>query len=1133
MSSSNGFNVRTILYFAIITAAVAGAFLLGFWQMRPGTTDQFARLMNIGKNYYEQGNAARAIETFEKAAALSPGHPDVLMNLANAHLLAGQPEAAIRYAQEVIHLEANPAAAHYVMGCAYIRLLKFEDAIKELQTSKDIDQKVNAVSFQLGRAYFSAGKYQEAADEFSEVIQFESPAALAYVSAHYNLGQALVRLGQTDQANEKLTEYQKLLAERPNRPADLTALERCAYTQARVPFRLEQPAAEGVKVAFADATREFFGAAAGQYRGPIGVLDINHRGSNDLFVAEGTNGFRLLINSNGMFQAEGEVLPAIAGARYTKCLAGDLNNDRFEDVVMIGDKGIQAFRFATNGAAVDATAFSNLADSPATDGALVDLDFTGKLDLLLVPPSANALRVLQNLGSMYFKDATSTSGVPATAASPLHLTAADWNNDDIMDLFVTREGKPPLLLLKQRGGTLAETNSPDSWPAASALAVGDLNNDLRNDVVLAASDHLECILGGLTNRLILPNRGFAVTALALVDYDNDGWLDICARGAGGLRLWRNLGLPGFRDVSAETGLDKLAPGAVDDFAFADFDNDGDTDLLVSVPGKGLQLLRNDGGNANLQLKLRLTGNRSNFSGLGVRIDFTSGHWRTMRTVTQLPIEVGVGQHKQIDSVDVHWIDTASPLAEVPVDPKSTISILELLLPTGSCPYLYAWDGTRFRFVTDILGASPAGLPIAKGRIVQADPDEYVWVGNETNLRPRGTNFEFQITEELREVLYLDEAKLAVADHPPGTEVHSSDKMLPGKPFPPSELITVTHRYPLLKATRPDGSDVTLLLLENDGNVLSPLKLRVPQLRGLAEPHAVILDFGTLAVDRPLMLALSGWIRFGGGTANVAASQDPNLPFPFPVLEVETAAGGWKLVDVSVGVPAGKTKTILVDLAGKLPSGGKRLRLSAAFELHWDRIALFERAAPSATRVTVLAPSRTDLHWRGFSAFEDKPWFVPLTPVYEQVHQKPNWLITPSGWCTRYGSVDALLAKSDDALVLINGGDELTLSFAADKVPPKAEGAVRDFFLYTVGWDKDSDFHVLAGTTVEPIPFHGMDDQLYAEPQTGAPDRTAWAREYNTRWVGPKTLDRKLRGVGESGGRTALSGTPKKSASTNP
>src|SRR2546425_10903325 len=168
-------------------------------------------------------------------------------------------------------------------------------------------------------------------------------------------------------------------------------------------------------------------------------------------------------------------------------------------------------------------------------------------------------------------------------------------------------------------------------------------------------------------------------------------------------------------------------------------------------------------------------------------------------------------------------------------------------------------------------------------------------------------------------------------------------------------MTFNNRRPLLKPTRRDDADVTARLNETDANVVSPLKLRVPQLRGLAEPHGLILDFGPLPVERPLVLALTGWLRFGGGMANVAAANDSNLPFPFPTLAVETADGDWKSVEVVVGAPCGKTKTIVVDLTGKLPAGSRRLRLSTAFEIHWDRIALFEKVQTAGTKIERLLP----------------------------------------------------------------------------------------------------------------------------------------------------------------------------------
>jgi hypothetical protein len=399
--------------------------------------------------------------------------------------------------------------------------------------------------------------------------------------------------------------------------------------------------------------------------------------------------------------------------------------------------------------------------------------------------------------------------------------------------------------------------------------------------------------------------------------------------------------------------------------------------------------------------------------------------------------------------------------------------------------------------------------VAEGHYVEADTEEISWVGNDANFQPRQGRYLLQVTEELREVLYLDRARLLLADHPAGTEVHPTSKLRPAPPYPAPELVTLHRRLPLLKAIRSTGEDVTSALAENDGAVVSPPRLRTPQLRGLAEPHAYELDFGPLDSSRPLVLALTGWLRLGGGMANIAGSQYPNLPFPFPRLEAETSPATWQPVDVVAGAPSGKTKTILVDLTGKLPGPTRRLRLSMAFELHWDRMGLFEKADPALTQITELAPESAELHWRGFSQPENLPWFRPITPVYQQVKQAPVFDILPSGWCTRYGRVDELVAERDNALALINGGDELTLAFPASPAPPASANLVRDYFLSACGWDKDSDFHVKAGTTVDPLPWHGMNYQLYGREPRPALANEAWIQRYNSRWVGPHFLARKL------------------------
>src|SRR5688572_14797053 len=839
----------------------------------PKAGDEFTRLTNTGKNYYDQGQADKAIASFESALKLRPDHPDAHLNLANAYLRANQAQKALDHAQAVLKADRTSGAAHYIMGCAQLRLGQPKEALQSLQQAKTIDRTVNAVSFQLGRAHQQVGNFGDAAAQFAEVVQFEPD----HGAAHYLLSQVLLRLNKPEEANQALAQHQKINASKAGQITDPSVFEKCDYTKIRAPFELEQPDPSGIAVTFTDVTQKAFGSAAGNYSGPVGVIDVHRDGHQSVFVVE-SNGFRLLLNTNGSFVPFAEPLAAITRAKYRCALVGDMNNDHYEDVVVLGDKGSHVFKFATNAGITDMSRFSRLAQVTADNGVLADLDFSSKLDLLMVRAGTNDVRVLRNLGNPYFTDGTTNSGVPLHLAGARNLLAEDWNNDDLQDLFVTREGQPPLFLAKQRGGPLVVTNL--DLPSGTLIASGDLNNDLRHDLAILSGTDVILIFNGSNERRSIPAGTSQAQTLQLVDYDNDGWLDVLLAGDG-VRVWRNKGSAGFEDRTAVLGLDKVRTTRINSISAADFDRDGDTDLLLAKETGGLQLLSNEGGNANGQVKIDLVGHKSNASGIGIRIEAASGGLRLSRRVERLPIEIGVGSHKQIESLVAHWSDANVNYSDLKVDPASLLAIDELTMPTGSCPYLYAWDGQRFRFVTDLLGAAPVGLPIAEGRVIDSDPDEYVWIGDESMFPPRNGNYVLQLTEELREVLYLDEAKLVVVDHPRGTEVYPTGKLLPRKPFPKHALVTLQHLRPLLAATNHAGEDVRAALLKADGRMVSPIKRRSLQLAGLAEPYSVTLDFGLLPVEKPLVLAITGWLRFGGGTANIAASHNPDLPFPFP------------------------------------------------------------------------------------------------------------------------------------------------------------------------------------------------------------------------------------------------------------
>jgi len=1084
-------------YLLLLIAVVLAPVVFTWLTSSPTQSDaDFDLSINAGKTHYEAGEAQESIDAFTRALKSKPTETDLLLNLANAHRLANHPLEVIKYAKEALAIDPNLDAGHFLIGCAHLRLDQVTEATKALQQAYYIDNTVGAVGYLLGKAQLAAGNAEEAAMLFEEVAAFETD----HLGAAYALSQALTALDRSDEAKAALELHQQRIAGKkmPDQPGHW---EMCSHTEVRIPFKLSQPDASGIAVQFVDDTAKAFAGNADKFIGPFGVIDFNHDGNNSLFVRTRTNTFRTLLNTNAVFTPLGFEFPAIEGAHYSRCLVGDLNNDRFDDVLMLGNLGSHAYRFATNGLARDLSKFSKLASLKAIDGVIADIDFTGKLDLLVIQPGDAGLKILRNLGSIYFKDITKTSGIPTQITGALKLVMDDWNNDDMLDLFIPLKSEPPMFMQKNRGAVHSPTNTLPTLPTASALATGDLNNDLRVDLVCLASGKLEITFNGLEERQTLPLAKPDATAVSLFDYDNDGWLDLFTIGDG-VQAFRNQGTGGFTDVTAALGLDSLT-GQVTQLAAADIDRDGDSDLLLAHV-TGLKYLRNDGGNANRQLKIRLYGNRSNASGIGIQVETVTTGLRLKRTVHSLPIEIGIGKNKLLHSLNARWFDLSLFNLDVKVKPNETLTLTELILPTGSCPYLYAWDGEKHRFVTDLLGASPLGLPVAEGVYIDAHPDEIVWIGDETNFQPIDGNYQLQLTEELREILYLDEAKLLAVDVPIGTEVHPTTKLLQKGPYPPAGLTALAKRKPLRQAKLSDGLDVTAALLANDDQWVSPVELRLPQLRGFAKPYSIEFDFGPLDTGAPLALAMTGWLHFGGGMANIAASHHSDLPFPFPKLEAQVANGTWQKINVTVGAPVGKTKTIVVDLAGKLPNDAKRLRLSMAFEIHWNRIALFEKT--SLPSVATMHPTTTDLHWHGYGAIEDLPSHLPLTPIHDQTGDMPNWRITPSGWVTRYGDVNELIAVKDNRLALIAAGDELTLGFTATKLPMQRPHTARQFFLFTSGWDKDADFHVAHGWTVEPLPWQGMDAQRYGrEPRPKLDD--GWIKKYNTRWIGPRPLNK--------------------------
>ena len=459
----------------------------------PSDEDRFTHLMTRGNGYLEKGDATNAIASYLQALHLAPEQIDGHLNLANAYLMAGDDQDAIAQCQLALSLDHNSAAAYYLLGLAHLRLNQAGEAVKAFQQSQRIDPAVTALNFQLGLAQERLGHLDEAIQQFQTIIEFEPDNP----SAHYQLSRLYQRVGRTTEAAEELKKHQEILAKNPNPPGGPAAFERCKYTQPRIAFTLAQPDQRGIPVRFVDASLAAFGQDASAYHAPLGVLDYNHDGRNSLFVTEGGKGFRLLDNKQGQFAPLGDALPAALGPIYNCCLVGDLNNDRFEDIVVLGEQVSHVFRAATNGHLREVTRAAGLADLNGRGGLLADLDFTGKLDLLTIQPDGQGLRVYRNLGSFYFKEDTTNSGLPAVLPGVDQAAVEDWNGEDLPGILVAQTAKTPLFFAKQRAGPFVQTNSPANWPSGSFLATGDLNNDLRPDLVVADDRVLHVAFNGL------------------------------------------------------------------------------------------------------------------------------------------------------------------------------------------------------------------------------------------------------------------------------------------------------------------------------------------------------------------------------------------------------------------------------------------------------------------------------------------------------------------------------------------------------------------------------------------------------------------------------------------------------------
>jgi hypothetical protein len=339
------------------------------------------------------------------------------------------------------------------------------------------------------------------------------------------------------------------------------------------------------------------------------------------------------------------------------------------------------------------------------------------------------LKLFHSNGDGTFTDVSEKSGVGIPEAKGLGLVLADLNNDGWTDIFIANDTWPNFLFLNNHDGTFRDisfssgvaASEDGKYEAGMGTDAADFDGDGWFDLYVT---HLDFEL----NRLYRNNHdetfddvtyssGMGNKAIFLsgvsskaMDYDNDGWVDVFQSNGAMLDnihiyhsevsyaepklMFRNLGKGKFEKVSEYLGPDFMRPTVGRGCAAGDYDNDGDLDVAIINRDDYPQILRNDGGNANNWLMVKLIGTKSARDGTGALLKLTSEGFTQYQqakggigymSANDLRIHFGLGQRKTIESLEITWLSgTVDKLTNVPINQIITVKEGTGIVP-GSFP----------------------------------------------------------------------------------------------------------------------------------------------------------------------------------------------------------------------------------------------------------------------------------------------------------------------------------------------------------------------------------------------------------------------------------------------------------------
>ncbi|HEV2488928.1 MAG TPA: FG-GAP-like repeat-containing protein [Candidatus Acidoferrales bacterium] len=1099
-----------------------------------------AQRNNLGVAYMNRQQQKQALEEFQKATALDPDLYAARLNQAIAFLNLQQFPQAQSILEEASKREPRNPRVWYNLGLLEKSLGHPDVSARDFERVAALNPSDADCRYFLGQDYMTLRDYSKAIAAFEIALKLNP----FNVSALFALAQAYQRSGSTARAKESLARFQDATQKKLGTPMSLTYGDQGKYSLAEEVSPGLEPVPAPIPVHFVDVTsasglptrtaprRQPSGTQdAASFGSGACIFDFDGDGRPDILLADADGSGRPGLYHNlggGRFEDVTQSSDIQIPGAGMGCTIGDYDNDGHPDIAISYDNGVALFHNEGNGKFRDVTAAAGIhMNGQAMGLTFVDYDHDGDLDLYVTraaklsessPVSTpNSLNQLwRNNGNGTFTDVTAQTGLGGTGPS-WGATASDINNDRAVDFVVTAVDGPPAIYFNPREGLFREEQpwSPTMpAPAVGALAL-DFNKDGWMDLAFTHSGSPGLSLWrNVDGKKFIPEKLPALNwtrgwGLASLDYDNDGWIDLAAAmedAVGGhIVLLRNEGPAGFRDVSKAVGLDQISVVHPRSVVAADFFGDGATDLLITQNDATPLLLRNEGGNRHHWLKLALKGLNDNKSAIGARVDVFAGALRQRFEIpaasgymgqSDTAITVGLGGAKAADIVRMLW-PTGVLQDEINFPTDSAQTITELDRHGSSCPILFAWDGHKFQFISDILGSGIVGHWIAPSQRNIPDPQEYVKLSS-SDLQPRNNLLSLRLLEPMEELDYLDQVRLLAVDHPGKIEVYPNAYFSMNPPFPDFNVIASSDAHLPLGAWDDHGTDVLTLISKRDHEFIKSFEA-LPY-AGFAKLHWIDLDLGDWNPRRPLRLIIDGFTDYFSASSLYAAWQAGLKPIP-PYVEELDSASHWRRVVDEMGFPGGLERTMTTDLTGKLQPGTRRIRIATNLKIYWDRILIDNSPTNTPYRISSVPLANANLEFRGYPRYSEGRTPGDLSYDYDEVSATGPYA-QQTGNYTRYGEVRSLLTRVDEEYVVFGSGDEVAVDFEPSILPKLPRGWVRDYFFYANGFDKDMDFYADYGGTVGPLPIHGLRSYPYPSG-IGFPEDSRhleYFLHYNTRGV---------------------------------